>query len=126
MRRIAFLSAVFLAGPAFAQTLVSEPNGTVTGVFLGKEIAFDVLCETNPMFENAAAVTTHTPLSQSLIDSVKEDALSINMFNNGASFIANIDGETYLAVDTEFGAPKFPISTSGDAFDIVIECPSGS
>lgn len=124
MHRVAFSIAYCLASSAGAQTLVEEPNGTVTGVFLGKEIALDVRCESSPMFKNAAEVITHTPLSQSLIDDVTEDAVSIAMFNNGASFLANIDGEVYIAADPQFGVPEFPVSASGDDFDIVITCPA--
>ena len=123
MYRFMIGAALLLASPTVAQELVTEPNGTITGVFLGKDIAFDVLCESSPLMPNAAAVTTHTPMSQSLIDDVSEDALSINMFNNGASFLANINGETYMAVDTKFGVPEFPVATTGDDFDILITCP---
>lgn len=116
--------ALCFAGPAFAQGLVADSNGTVTGSFLGKDIALDVLCERSPVFKDAAFITTHTPLSQSLIDDVTEDAVSINMFNNGASFLANISGETFMTTDTDFGAPEFPVSASGDDFDILISCPA--
>ncbi|MDA8585649.1 hypothetical protein N9L47_05170 [Rhodobacteraceae bacterium] len=124
MQRLLLIAAFSLASPAFAQELVDEPNGTVTGVFLGKEIAIDVLCETSPLFADAAGITSHTPLSQSLIDDVKEDAIQINMFNNGASFLANIDGEIYIKADRKFGFPDFPVSVSNDDFDILISCPA--
>ena len=124
MHRIAFLTAYCLASSAGAQALVTEPNGTVTGVFLGKEIALDVSCKSNPLSANEAEVTTHSPLSQSLIDDVTEDAIAINMFNNAATFLANIDGEVFIAVNPKFGVPEFPVSTSGDDFDIVITCPA--
>lgn len=120
MLRTATFIALFCAGPTFAQTLVSDPNGTVTGSFLGTDIALDVLCERNPFL----TVTTHSPLSQSLIGGVSEDALVISMFNNSASFIANIAGETFMTVDTDFGTPDFPASATGDDFDIVISCPA--
>lgn len=123
MYRFAAFVALCLAGPAFAQSLVADSNGTVTGSFLGKDIALDVLCERSPVFKDSAFITTHTPLSQSLIDVVTEDAVSINMFNNGASFLANINGETFMAADTDFGAPEFPVSAKGDNFDILISCP---
>ena len=124
MQRLVLISALCLASPTVAQELVTAPNGTVKGIFLGKDIALDVSCESSPLFKDSATITTHTPLSQSLIDDVTEDAIIISMLNNGASFLANIDGETHMSVDVKFGLPDFPVSVSNDDFDILINCPA--
>ena len=122
-----FSAFVFMisATTATAQERVTDPNGTVTGTFLGQQVAFDVACLRDQMFPNGASLTTHTPLSQSLIDNLTEDGLNITMFNGGAGVLANIAGEPYMKVKTGIGDPTFPMSLQGDDFDLTLTCPDG-